>query len=201
MAQRGPIMATIRKRGDKYHVQFRRQGFAPVTKSFIQHTDAKEWARMMETKADRHELAPSRRELADITLGDLVARYRDEVIPRMRAANNERQFVEPFLRHPICRKTLSELTVRDFVKYRDERLQVVTPKSLQRMLSPINHMFKLAVEEWDIPLKENPLAKLRLKVIDNKRQRRLRAGEVDLLLSQSGGSYHTGRKHTASRTR
>jgi len=65
-------MATIRKRGDKYHVQFRRQGFAPVTKSFIQHADAKEWARMMETKADRHELAPTRKELTDTTLGELA---------------------------------------------------------------------------------------------------------------------------------
>lgn len=174
-------MATIRKRADKFQVQFRRQGFTPETRTFIKYADAKEWSRLVETQADRQELSPDRKVLETVTLGDLVTRYRDEIVPKLRAADKEAYIVNAFLRHPICRKTLSELTVRDFVRYRDERLKAVTPKSLQRMLSPINHMFKLAVEEWAIPLKENPLVTLRLKVIDNKRQRRLTADELDML--------------------
>jgi hypothetical protein len=38
------VMATFRKRGDKYHVQVRPKGHEPVTASFDRLTDEKEWA-------------------------------------------------------------------------------------------------------------------------------------------------------------
>ncbi len=175
-------MATIRKRGGRYQVQVRRKGFSPVTRSFLLKSNANEWARHVETQADRQELAPNRKILERLTLGDLVSRYRDSVIPTLRAADKEIYIVNAFLRHAICKKTLAELSTKDFAKYRDERLQTITAKSLRRMLSPINHMFHLARDEWNFPLKENPLAKLRLRVIDDKRQRRLREGELAILL-------------------
>lgn len=50
------IMASIRKRGDKYHVQVRRVGQASVTKSFREQRDARAWARLMEVKADKGDL-------------------------------------------------------------------------------------------------------------------------------------------------
>lgn len=74
-------MATIRKRGGKFEVQVRRRGFASVTRSFITKADAREWSRMIERQADRNELGPSARTLADITLAQLVERYRDTVVP------------------------------------------------------------------------------------------------------------------------
>lgn len=43
-------MATIRKRGDKYHVQVRLKGYEPATASFDRLTDAKEWAAKAETE-------------------------------------------------------------------------------------------------------------------------------------------------------
>jgi hypothetical protein len=46
-------MASIRKRGNKYHVQVRRVGQASVTKTFHELKDAKAWARLMEVKADK----------------------------------------------------------------------------------------------------------------------------------------------------
>jgi integrase len=42
-------MATIRKRGDGYHVQVRLKGCEPATASFDRLTDAKEWAAKTET--------------------------------------------------------------------------------------------------------------------------------------------------------
>jgi hypothetical protein len=72
-------MATIRKRNDRWQVQVRRQGFAPVARSFRLRTDAQEWAREMERQADRQELSISRHTLQQITLGELVTRYRDTV--------------------------------------------------------------------------------------------------------------------------
>ena len=43
-------------------------------------------------------------------------------------------------------------------------------------------MFEIAHDEWNIPLKENPLDKLKLNAPDSKRERRLQAGEYDRLL-------------------
>lgn len=38
-------MATIRKRGDKYQVQVRREGCKGISKTFYQLKDAQAWAR------------------------------------------------------------------------------------------------------------------------------------------------------------
>ncbi len=44
-------MATIRKRGDRWEVQIRKKGQAPISKSFLMKSDAHEWGRYMEQKA------------------------------------------------------------------------------------------------------------------------------------------------------
>lgn len=176
-------MATIRKHRDKYQVQVRRQGFPAVSRSFHKLSDAKEWARLMETQADRQELAPSRRELSKIRLSDLVERYRDEVLPTKKGVEIETIVLNAFLRHPLCRKSLAELSTVDFAEYRDDRLKTISAKSLKRQLSPLSNMFEIAKTEWGVPLKANPLAALTLKVRDNKRTRRLREGELETLMS------------------
>lgn len=171
-------MATIRKHRDKYQVQIRRQGSPSVSRSFHRLADAKEWARLMETKADRQELAPSRTELVKLSLGSLVDRYMAEVLPRKKGADIEGIILRAFRRHPICRKSLVEISTADFAEYRDERLKTITAKSLKRQLSPVSNMFEVAISEWGLPLASNPLTTLRLKIRDNKRTRRLRDGEL-----------------------
>lgn len=177
-------MASIRKRSGKYHVQVRRQGFPTRTKSFLQHKDAKEWARERELEADRGELENTKAELKKYTLADIVSRYLDEVVP-LKKQSVETYFQSPFLRHRICSKRLDVLTSADFAAYRDERLETIAPISLKRQLAPISHAFEIARTEWDIPIRENPVEKLRLKARDNKRERRLRDGEQEKLLQAS----------------
>ena len=103
-------MATIRKHRDKYQVQIRRKGSAPLSKTFTLLSDAKEWARHQERLADRGELGPDRKELDRITLGDLVTRYKNEIVPTKKGAEIEDIILDAFLRHSICKKRLSELT-------------------------------------------------------------------------------------------
>lgn len=174
-------MASIRKRSGKYHVQVRRQGFPTQTKSFSQLKDAKEWARQKELEADRGELESSKSDLRKFRLADLVSRYLDEVVP-LKKQSVEAFFLNAFLRHPICSKRLDILTSADFAAYRDERLKSISPSSLKRQLAPISHAFEIARTEWDIPIKENPVEKLRLKARDNRRERRLKDGEQEKLL-------------------
>ena len=177
-------MATIRKRKGKYEVQVRRIGQPRVSRSFIERKDALQWARQMELAADRHDLpATVDRKSMSITLGALVGRYRDTVTIHKRGADNERIALNAFALHPICRKSLAELRTADFAEYRDERLKTVKPISLKRELAPLHNLFEIARNEWGLPIKENPVSRLRFKAKDQRRERRLREGELDRLLN------------------
>src|SRR5262245_61991454 len=175
-------MATIRKRGRKYQVQVRRIGLRPVAASFHHLKDAQAWARYMEVKADRRDLPPDPNALRGITLGELVARYRDTVSPRKRTAQAERIVLNAFLLHPICRRRLSEITAADFAAYRDERLKEIKASSLKRSLVPIHNLYELAKREWGLPVGDNPVANLKLPPTDVRRERRLKAGEWKKLM-------------------
>ncbi|MEP3630987.1 MAG: site-specific integrase [Hyphomicrobiales bacterium] len=175
-------MATIRKRGNRYQAQIRLAGSTPVSKSFITKKDAQLWARQMEVKHDQNDLVPNRNRLKHIELSELVIRYLDEVVSNKRCGQTDTITLNSFLKHPITHKALSEITTADFAKYRDERLLDIKASTLKRELTPLRHMFEIARDEWNIPLKENPIDKLKLKAPDNKRDRRLQAGEYDRLL-------------------
>ena len=176
-------MATIRKRGAKWQVQIRRVGFPPISRSFHVHKDAEAWARQTEVQADRSELPNDPKILHRITLGQLVERYRDTVSVKKRGYEVERIVLTAFLRHPICRKPLSHIRTEDFVAYRDERLKTIKVTTLKRELSPLHNLFELARDEWGLPLPENPLGKLRLPFSPNRRERRLKEGELDRLIT------------------
>jgi integrase len=180
-------MASIRKRNGKFQVQIRRTGYPTISKSFAQKKDAQEWARLREIELDRDELAPCRRNLSTIKLRDLVLRYMSEVLPEKRSQEVETIVLNRFLKDPICRRPLSNLATSDFAEYRDRRLTEIAPISLKRQLAPLHNMFELAQDEWGIPIKENPLAKLKLKATDNRRERRLKEGELERLLE--AGKY------------
>jgi len=174
-------MATIRKRGAKWQVQIRRVGFPPISRSFHVHKDAEAWARQSEVKADRSELSSDPKILHRITLGQLVERYRDTVSVKKRGYEVEKIVLTAFLRHPICRKPLSHIRTEDFAAYRDERLKTIKVTTLKRELSPLHNLFEVARDEWSLPLPENPLGKLRLRLPPHRRERRLREGELDRL--------------------
>ena len=175
-------MPTIRKRGAKWQVQIRRVGSGAISRSFHIRRDAELWSRQMESEADRCELPKDPRTLQRVTLGELVERYRDTVTLRKRGYDVERIVLNAFLRHPICRKALSEIGPKDFAAYRDERLKAIKGSTLRRQLAPLHNMFEVAREEWGLPLRQNPLSKVRVPLAHQKRERRLRNGELDKLV-------------------
>jgi hypothetical protein len=102
----------------------------------------------MELRADRADLPPDLRILKSTPLSLLVERYRDEISPRKKTSVNEAIVLNTFLRHPICRKSLSELGPQDFAKYRDDRLNRVKPSTPKREFVAIKHMLEVARREW-----------------------------------------------------
>jgi integrase len=53
-------------------------------------------------------------------------------------------------------------------------------------LVPIHNLYEIARNEWDLPIRENPLSRLKLNGSDQRRERRLRPGEQDKLIRASG---------------
>lgn len=175
-------MATFRKRNGKWQVQVRRAGQPPISKTFLTKADGNQWAREKETEADRLELSINSEALRNTTLKELVERYVKEITPQKRSARAETYVLRAFLLHPICRKFLTDLRPTDFARYRDQRLLKMSPSGLKRELVSIRHIFEVARDEWGLPIRENPLDKVKLKATDIRRERRLREGEYERLL-------------------
>tara|TARA_B100000315_G_scaffold141388_1_gene130407 strand:+ start:247 stop:528 length:282 start_codon:yes stop_codon:yes gene_type:complete len=70
-------MATIRKRGGRYHAQIRKSGYASLTKTFSSLSTARRWASATEADMERNLYAPP----VEAILGDLLDRYEKEVSP------------------------------------------------------------------------------------------------------------------------
>jgi integrase len=175
-------MATIRKRGTKWQVQVRRKGSPPLSRSFLHKADAQAWARHIELQADRGDLTPKAIVLSQLTLGDLIRRYLDEVVPRKRSAKNEAAVLRAFLRHPVTQVALSKLTSAQLAAYRDERLTVVKGATVRREFVILRHCFETAKGEWSIPLRINPLKAVRLPSDSKARDRRLQQNDGEELM-------------------
>jgi integrase len=136
----------------------------------------------MEVQADRRDLPRDPRLLKHFSLADLIIRYRDTVTPKKRGADAERRALQAFLRQAICEKRLSELSSSDFANYRDQRLNSAKAATVKRMLAVLHHIFGTARDEWQLPFKENPLDKVKLNCPSNRRERRLRDGELERII-------------------
>ncbi len=175
-------MATIRKRGTKWQAQVRRKGCPPLSRSFIQKADAQAWARQMEIQADREDLPVRTTVLNETTLGTLIRRYLEEVIPGKRSGKNEAAVLNAFLRHKLVERTLNKVTPADFATYRDERLAKVKGATVRREFVILRHCFETAIKEWNISLKANPIKAVKLPADSKARDRRLEEGDGSALL-------------------
>ncbi|AWN54628.1 site-specific integrase [Methylobacterium sp. 17Sr1-1] len=174
-------MASFRKRQGSWQVQVRRKGAPLVTRTFASKSDAQAWARQIETEADRRGLPTDRKALDQMTVGDIVTRYRDTITPTKRGAVREEMAIRVLLKHEIAKAPLSVLTVGKVATHRDLRLKTVKPSSINRELALYRHAFEIARRMWDIPIPENPFALVTKPKVANGRSRRLEPGEWELL--------------------
>jgi hypothetical protein len=75
-------MATIRKRGDRYHVQIRKKGQPPITKSFAKKSDALTLAKTVESRIERGIFLDTS-QAQQQTVADVLERYRAEILPKL----------------------------------------------------------------------------------------------------------------------
>lgn len=74
------------------------------------------------------------------------------------------------------------------VKYRDLRLQNVSPSTVRREMSVLRHCIEIARKEWGLPIPRNPFLDVKLPSQSEGRDRRLNKGEWEILLNASENS-------------
>ena len=171
-------MASIRKRGSRINVQIRKKGYPLVSKSFVSLTVAKKWAVVTEADMERclHLVIPD-----DTTVGELLDRYRREILPTHKGQQVERYRLGTLKRY-FGPMRVTDLTAQEVAKYRDHRLKEVSPASLKRELTILSRVLTLSSKDWGIALPQNPVKMISLPRADKARTRRLEAGEEEKLL-------------------
>ncbi len=176
-------MATIRKRGQAWQVQVRRDGFPPITKSFRSKADADGWARETERQIERGELSGQGRTANRLTVGALLQRYEAEVTSRKRGRKFETSRIRTFLRSPLANVAAHRLSAQMVATYRDERLKTVSGETVRRELTILRHCIEIGRKEWGAPFAGNPVRQITLPSPSKVRGQRLPEGAEASLMA------------------
>lgn len=175
-------MASLRKRNGKWQAQVRLNG-THLSRSFQLKQDALSWARETERSIERNGLVRPVEDLKQIPLKSLVARYCAEVLTSRKSGEIETIILRAFSRDPIASLSLATLTPQHFATYRDKRLKAVKPVTIARELAVLQSVYRVAMDEWGVPLTENPIRRVRKPGPGPARERRLQPEEVDKLFA------------------
>ena len=117
----------------------------------------------------------------DTTVGELLDRYRREILPSHKGQQAEGYRIQTILGF-LGDLKLIHLTPKEIAKYRDHRLKEVSPTALKRELVILSRVLTLASRDWGVALPRNPVKMITLPKADKARTRRLEAGEEEKLL-------------------
>ena len=171
-------MATIRKRGKSWQAQIRLAECPAKSKSFPTKKAAEHWVRIITHQMlDDKATPPASRH----TLATLLERYRDNIVSLKISKTVETQIINRFLTEDFATTPLHQVGKINVSTYRDKRLQTVKASTLVRELGLLRHCWDIATHEWGVAHEPNPFSKVRLPRIGGHRERRLRAGEFDLI--------------------
>ena len=171
-------MATLRKRGDKWQAIVRHKSIGTTAKSFSSKSAALKWSVVQEQAIESGafgRLSPS-----EVTLGQLLDRYLNEITPSKLGADVERRRLKRLIGDDISSCQLDRLSSQAIAKFRDRRL-LDGRRTCQYDLILIRHCIKLAINEWGLMLSSNPVDKVKLPPSSRSRDRRLNTGEFDML--------------------
>lgn len=177
-------MATIIERGPaQFQVKIRRKDANRkiLTRTFTTKTDAQKWARSVESELDRGVFI-DRVEAEKNTLGDVLKRYAEEIVPHKKGEAVEALRVAAIRRDKIAAVKMAALTSAVLADYRNRRLKTVSGSTVNRELNLISHAINTAKREWGINI-ENPVADVRRPPNGKARDRRLELGEEERLLA------------------
>ena len=174
-------MATISRRSKGWQVQIRKQGFQTISKSFTKKTDADIWAKITESEMARGVFI-DRSEAEKTTLGEILTRYLREVSIHKLGFKPEQSRIKGLLNHPLSSRLLATLKSSDFATYREARLRLVTGTTVNKELNLLAKIIDTARRDWSINM-DNPVRIIQRPKNNRARDRRLKEGELELILN------------------
>jgi integrase len=174
-------MASFRKRGTKWQTQIRRDGFPHLAKTFQFKEDAIKWAREQERLIDKGEWESTDSTKRDLILSEILTRYENKITPKKRAAESEHFHLRIIQRHPIAKIPIKNLTPSEVCRFRDDRLNQVSPSTVRKEIGLLQRVLKIAHKEWGINLNDNLYNKIVKPPSAKARERRLDEHELSAL--------------------
>lgn len=179
-------MASIRKRNGLWQAQVRSRKLGSTSKSFHKKSHAVAWAKIQEAMMQTGEWKPKNKRYS--TIEDLIQTYLKKVTPHKRGAEPEARRLNRLLHETsLMQIRLDEAQPHHFASYRDKRI-VDGNRACQYDLVLLRAAWNTARIEWGWNLGDNPLSLIRFPKNNPPRERRLKPGEYERLLSAAAES-------------
>ena len=151
------------------------------SKTFDKKAEAVEWA----THEEAELMAGRKGGIPKKPFTWLLNRYVNQVSPTKKTRNWEERRIAAISRLPIARMMLPDIRSRHIAQWRDERLKVVSPASVNREWNLLSNVFTVAINEWEL-MKEHPMKKVKRPPATPHRDRRITPLEIRKILAASG---------------
>ena len=172
-------MASILPHGKGWRAQIARKGIRE-SKVFDSKGAAVAWAGHREAEI----IAGERGEIPNLTVRDLLERYRLEVSARKKGARAEGVRILALERTRIAQVRLRSLDSPHVSEWQKMRLEAVSEPSVRRERNLLNNVFQIAVREWRW-LRKNPFDGVRRLKDSRPKTRVATPGEIDALLDEA----------------
>lgn len=183
-------MATFEKRGPyQIRAKVRKKGHQTTTKTFPNITEARDWAKDVETEMRRGTYT-NIRVAEQTTLHTALLRYHEEVFPRLANGGIGEKARLWRLIDELGELSLAALEPFHIAKYRDQRLKSgAAPQTVKHEIGLLNRVLKHCVMDWGISLPRGIVtAQVRKPSLPPGRDRRLVDDEEIRLLEAAASS-------------
>lgn len=157
--------------------QIRIAGFPAESGTFLNKTDAKQWVAQREAELRSRKKKGA---ISNKTLMEAISRFQDELCPKRKGGRWENIRLTLLARFLPVQKQLDDVTVREIVEFRDERLRSVAGPSVIREMSLLSSLFTIASQEWQW-CTSNPVKGVRRPKSNHHRERVFTQDEIDLV--------------------
>ncbi|MBL6626431.1 MAG: site-specific integrase, partial [Alphaproteobacteria bacterium] len=160
----------------------RQKNIGTASRSFIKKTQAIKWALEQEERIERGVFGSI--ETSEVTLGELLKRYSQQITPAKRGAETEQRRLNRLINDSISDYSIEQLTSKTLASFRDRRL-LDGQRACEYDLILIRHCLKVAMSEWGLMLSVNPVDQIKKPSSPKARERRLNDGEYERLEAAS----------------
>ena len=175
-------MATIVQREGGWQAKIRRHGWPTQSKTFDTKEDAVKWARAVEREMDVGSFL-QRTHGEKTTFKQAAERYSREILPSKRGWKQDASRLAGLVQHfgPYALASITPMMVSSYIDKLDKA--GTAAQTTVHYVNLLNRVLKTCVMEWGIALPQGlPTALVRKPRVSNERDRRLEAGEEELLL-------------------